>query len=94
VEPRALARYPGRYAERRVTLREGRLFYSGGAYPASPLTPMTKRLFEVAAEPTVRVRFDDVGLGSAAIFVVLYNDGTADEAVRMNEPRRSLTSAP
>jgi len=41
---------------------------------------MTKRLFEVAAEPTVRVLFDDVG--------------TADEALRMNEPRRSLTSAP
>jgi hypothetical protein len=54
---------------------------------------MTKRLFEVAAEPTVRVRFDDVGLRSAARIVVLYNDGTADEAVRMNEPR-SLTSAP
>jgi CubicO group peptidase (beta-lactamase class C family) len=94
VDPRALARYPGRYAERRVTLREGRLFYSGGAYPASPLTPMTKGLFEVAAEPTARVRFDDVGLGSAARIVVLYNDGTADEAVRMNEPRRSLTGAP
>jgi hypothetical protein len=40
------------------------------------------------------VRFDDVGLGSAARIVVLYNDGTADEAGRMNEPRRSLTSAP
>jgi hypothetical protein len=55
---------------------------------------MTKRLFEVAAEPTVRVLFDDVGLRSAARIVVLYNDGTADEALRMNEPRRSLTSAP
>ena len=91
VDPRTLARYPGRYAERRVTLREGRLFYSGGAYPASPLTPMTERLFEVAAEPTSRVRFDDAGAGRAARIVVLYSDGTADQATRINEPRRDET---
>ena len=82
LDPRALARYPGRYAELRVTMREGRLFYSGGAYPASPLTPMTERLFEVTAEPTARVRFDDVGSGRAARIVVLYSDGTADLAGR------------
>jgi CubicO group peptidase (beta-lactamase class C family) len=90
VNPRTLGRYPGRYAERRVTLRDGRLFYSGGAYPASPLTPMTERLFEVAAEPTARVRFDDAGSGRAARIVVLYSDGTADQALRANEPRRSV----
>ena len=92
VDPRTLARYPGRYAERRITLREGRLFYSTGAYPASPLTAMTDRLFEVAAEPTARVRFDDAGSGHAARIVVLYRDGTADQATRGNEPRRSVTS--
>jgi CubicO group peptidase (beta-lactamase class C family) len=82
VDPRTIARYPGRYAERRVTMREGRLFYSAGAYPASPLTPMTDRLFEVAAEPTARVRFDDAGSGRATRIVVLYSDGTADQATR------------
>jgi CubicO group peptidase (beta-lactamase class C family) len=88
VDPGTLARYPGRYAERRVTLQEGRLFYTGGAYPASPLTPMTERLFEVVAEPTARVRFDDVGSGRAARIVVLSSDGTADQAMRVNGPRR------
>ena len=86
VDPGTLARYPGRYAERRVTIRDGRLFYSGGAYPASPLTPMTERLFEVAGEPSARVRFDDAGSGHAAKIVVLYSDGTADEAMRVNGP--------
>lgn len=92
VEPRTLARYPGRYAERRVTLRGGRLFYSNGAYPASPLRPMTERLFEVVAEPTTRVRFEDAGSGRASSIVVLYSDGTVDQAVRVKEPRRDVTS--
>jgi len=94
VDPRTLARYPGRYAERQVSLQDGRLFYSGGAYPASPLTPMTKRLFEVATEPTARVRFDEAGAGHAARIVVLHSDGTADQAMRVNELRRDVTSAP
>jgi CubicO group peptidase (beta-lactamase class C family) len=91
VNPRTLARYPGRYAERRITMQDGRLFYSGGAYPASPLTPMTERLFEVASEPTTRVRFDDVGSGRAGRITVLYSDGTADEAIRVNQPRRNVS---
>jgi CubicO group peptidase (beta-lactamase class C family) len=86
VDPRTLARYPGRYAERHVTLRNARLFYSSGAYPDSPLTPMTERLFEVAAEPTARVRFDDTGSPRAGRIVVLYSDGTADEAMRIHDP--------
>jgi len=86
VAPRTLARYPGRYAERRVTLRNGRLFYSSGAYPDSPLTPMTERLFEVAAEPTTRVHFEGTGSRRAGRIVVLYSDGTADQATRIREP--------
>jgi CubicO group peptidase (beta-lactamase class C family) len=88
VDPMTLARYPGRYAERRVTRRGGQLFYSAGAYPDSPLTPLTQRLFEVTAEPTTRVRFDDAGSGRAARIVVLYSDGTADQATRVEEPGR------
>jgi CubicO group peptidase (beta-lactamase class C family) len=94
VGPRTLARYPGRYAERLVSLQEGRLFYSGGAYPASPLTPMTERLFEVATEPTARVRFDEAGSGRAARIVVLYSDGTVDEAMRVKQQPRDVSSAP
>jgi CubicO group peptidase (beta-lactamase class C family) len=93
VDPRTLARYPGRYLERRVTMRDGRLFYTNGASPVSPLTPMTDRLFEVAAEPTARVRFEDTGSGRAGRIVVLYSDGTADQAVRFNEPHRELAPA-
>jgi CubicO group peptidase (beta-lactamase class C family) len=88
VDSRALARYPGRYAERRVTLAHGKLFYSSGAYPASPLVPMTERLFEVSAEPTTRVRFDPAGSGRPDRIVVLYSDGTADQATRLEEPGR------
>jgi CubicO group peptidase (beta-lactamase class C family) len=86
VDPRTLTRYPGHYAERRVTLRNGRLFYSSGAYPESPLTPMTERLFEVADEPTARVRFDDTDSSRAGRIVVLYSDGTADQATRIGGP--------
>jgi CubicO group peptidase (beta-lactamase class C family) len=78
----AMARYPGRYLERRVTLRGGRLFYSSGAYPESPLAPMTERLFEVEADPTARVRFEGDGSGPAPAITVLYSDGTIDEAPR------------
>lgn len=53
-----------------------------------PLTPMTERLFEVAAEPTTRVRFDDAGSRGATRIAVLYSDGTTDQAIRLNEPRR------
>ena len=55
---------------------------------------MTERLFEVAAEPTARVRFDETGSGRAARIVVLYSDGTADQAMRVNELGRDVTSAP
>lgn len=32
-DPHTLARYSGRYAERRVTVRDGRLFYSPARIP-------------------------------------------------------------
>jgi hypothetical protein len=73
-------------------MRDGRLFYSGGAYPASPLTPMTERLFEVSAEPAARVRFDDIGSGRAGRITVLYSDGTVDQAIRVTQPRRTVTA--
>ena len=65
-----------------MTLRSGRLFYSSGAYPESPLAPMTERLFEVEADPTARVRFEGDGSGPAPAITVLYSDGTIDEAPR------------
>jgi hypothetical protein len=92
VDAHTLARYAGRYAERRVTMRDGRLYFSGGAYPASPLTPMTERLFEVSAEPAARVRFDDIGSGRAGRITVLYSDGTVDQAIRVTQPRRTVTA--
>ena len=54
----ALRRYEGRYLEgRAVRLREGRLYYESSARPTSPLAPMGEDLFEVEADPFVRVRF-------------------------------------
>jgi CubicO group peptidase (beta-lactamase class C family) len=69
-----LAGYAGDYGERKVTLRENRLHFGGGAEPESPLVPMGADLFEVEQDPAVRVRF----ARHAAELVAIYRDGTVD----------------
>ncbi|MGH7512642.1 MAG: serine hydrolase [Gemmatimonadales bacterium] len=76
-----LARYAGQYQEQAVTLREGRLYYAGAASPESPLSPMTENLFEVEADPTVRLRFVG-GTRTGARLIGIYSDGTIDEWAR------------
>jgi CubicO group peptidase (beta-lactamase class C family) len=82
VPSRTLARYVGRYQERSVSLREGRLYYAGGPSGESPLTPMAGDLFEVEADPAVRTRFVADGAGPATRLVAIYRDGTTDEWAR------------
>jgi CubicO group peptidase (beta-lactamase class C family) len=82
VPPRTLERYAGQYQEHSVALRGGRLYYKGGANPESALTPMAEDLFEVEADPTVRIRFVREGVGPAVKLVGINSDGTVDEAAR------------
>ena len=82
VSRRTLERYAGRYQERVITLRDGRLFYTDGADRESPLTTMAEDLFEVAADPTSRVHFVGDGEAAAAKLIVIYSDGTIDELAR------------
>ena len=47
--------------------------------PESPLTPIAEDLFEVDADPTLRIRFVGDGAGPAAKIIGIYSDGTMDE---------------
>jgi tetratricopeptide (TPR) repeat protein len=77
-----LSRYAGRYADRTIALREGRLYYEGGPMPTTPLVAMTQDLFELESDPSVRVRFvGDPGRRPGRI-VVRYSDGSVDEWAR------------
>jgi len=70
-----LQRYAGQYQQQVVSVKNGRLIYTGVTTPESRLTPITDDLFEVDADPTLRVRFVDDG----AKLIGVYRDGTMDE---------------
>jgi hypothetical protein len=61
---------------------EGRLYYAGAVSAESPLSPMTEDLFEVEADPTVRLRFVGVGTRTGEGLIGIYSDGTIDEWAR------------
>ncbi len=77
-----LARYVGRYQQRTITLRDGRLYFAGGPRPESALTALTEDLFEVDADPMIRVRFVGEGVSPAAKLIGIYADGSIDEWAR------------
>ncbi len=82
----ALRRYEGHYLEgRTVRFREGRLYYESSARPTSPLAPMGEDLFEVEADPFVRVRFVVEGeTGPSGRLVEIYSDGSTEELKRLS----------
>ncbi len=82
VPQRTLERYAGQYQERAITVRGGRLYYRDGAKPESPLAPMDMDLFEVEADPTLRIRFVAHAAGPAAKIIGMYSDGTTEVSVR------------
>ena len=83
VVPRqTLESYAGEYQEGAITMRDDRLYYKGGARAESPLTPMAQDLFEVEADPTVRIRIVGDGVEPAAKLIAIYSDGSVDEWVR------------
>ncbi|HEY7642576.1 MAG TPA: serine hydrolase [Steroidobacteraceae bacterium] len=79
VSERTMQRYVGQYQQVTVALRDGRLHYKGAISPESTLTPIAAELFEVDADPTLRIRFVGDGAGPAVKLVGIYSDGTLDE---------------
>lgn len=79
VSQQVLERYVGQYQQQAVAVRNGRLYYKGALSPESPLTPIAENLFEVDADPTLRIRFVGDGAGSAVKIIGIYSDGTMDE---------------
>jgi hypothetical protein len=73
-----LASYAGDYRERTVEMRDGRLYYGGGADSESRMVPMAADLFELERDPDVRVRFVGDGARPATALVAIYRDGTVD----------------
>jgi hypothetical protein len=82
VAQRTLERYAGRYQERTIALREGRLHYRRGGSPESLLIPMAQDLFELETDPTLRVHFVGAGAAQARKLVEVSTDGIIDESVR------------
>jgi CubicO group peptidase (beta-lactamase class C family) len=78
-----LARYVGNYGPRRIRLTAGRLVYSReGATEATPLTSLTRELFELESSNTFRIRFVLDRSGVPTKIVGTYSDGRTDETPR------------
>jgi CubicO group peptidase (beta-lactamase class C family) len=80
VSAEALERLTGRYQDRTITVRDGRLWYEGGPTPASWLRPLSDTVFEVETEPDTRLLFTFTGSDPAAPakLIGLNRDGTLD----------------
>ena len=69
----------GQYQQQVVAVRNGRLYYKGAISPKSLLSPIAEDLFEVDADPTLRIRFVRDGAGPAVKLIGISSDGTMDE---------------
>jgi CubicO group peptidase (beta-lactamase class C family) len=79
ISQHVLERYVGQYQQQAVAVRNGRLYYKGAVSPESPLTAIAEDLFEVDADPTLRIRFVGNGAEPAVKLIGIYSDGTMDE---------------
>ena len=79
VSQQMLERYAGQYQQQLVAVRNGRLYYKGAVSPESPLTAIATDLFEVDADPAVRIRFVGPESAPAVKLFGIYSDGTIDE---------------
>jgi hypothetical protein len=84
IPERKLASYAGRYQERSIALRDGRLYYRRGASPIASLIPMGTDLFELEANPMLRIHFVGDGKSAATKLVEISSDGSIDESARTN----------
>ena len=79
-----LERYAGTYQERTIRLRGDRLYYASGMDPESRLVAMAEDLFEVAADPSVRLQFVGDRGRPAVKLIGLSSDGGKEEWPRSN----------
>jgi CubicO group peptidase (beta-lactamase class C family) len=77
-----LESYAGQYDVRRVTLREGRLYYQRDGNPEHQLIPLSQDLFALSGSRTIRLRFVGNGVRPASKIIGIYSDGRTDESVR------------
>ena len=82
VSQRILESYVGQYDGRRVTMRDGRLFYQRGQNREHPLTPLSQDTFESDGHELFRLQFVGTGEGPAEKIVGTYSDGGTDESAR------------
>lgn len=82
VSQQVVERYAGQYQQQVVAVRNGRLYYTGAMSPESLLSPIAEDLFEVDADPTLRMRFVGDAAAPAVKLIGINSDGTVDEWVR------------
>lgn len=81
--PEELRGYAGQYGPRRVTFRDGVLYYSrAGATEETRLIPLAPDLFGLESSAVFRIRFVPDGSGGYSKIVGLYADGRTDETER------------
>lgn len=71
------ADYLGQYERMQVGRDGAQWFLRNGKRPAQPLAALQRDLFYLAADPSVRVRFERDGVGRVAALEVLRSDGSS-----------------
>lgn len=82
VPAEVLASYEGQYDVRKVTFRDGNLYYSRDGNPENLLIPLSQEIFALETSDTFRLRFLRVGDGLAKKVIGIYRDGRTDESER------------
>jgi CubicO group peptidase (beta-lactamase class C family) len=77
-----LERFAGAYGPRRITLREGRLYYKREGRPEYRLKPLDKNTFALEGYGPFRIQFASDESGQVTKLVGLYIQGNTDESLR------------
>jgi CubicO group peptidase (beta-lactamase class C family) len=77
-----MEKFVGDYGPRRITLREGRLYYQREGRPEYRLKPLTKDMFALEGYTPFRVRFASDTSGKVTKIIGLYIAGNIDESPR------------
>ena len=78
----ALSRLVGTYGPRRISVRDGELYYQREGRPVLRLLPMSETLFAVEGIDFFRVKFERGPDGAATKLIGMYADGNVDESPR------------
>lgn len=77
-----MERLAGAYGQRRITLRDGRLYYQREGRPEYRLLPLSRDTFALEGYGQFRIRFVSDGSGRVTKLVGLYFQGNTDESPR------------